>query len=53
MPLANDRKLADEISTNDVRGGVTGNGVRYVLGISLAGAVVALAALYWLFYIHH
>ncbi len=32
----------EDISTDDVRGGVTGQGVRYVLFWSLGGAVVAM-----------
>jgi hypothetical protein len=32
-------------STDDARAGVTGHGVRYVLGIGLAGAVLAFVVL--------
>jgi hypothetical protein len=38
------------IGTEEARGGVTGHGVRYVLGLGLAVAVLALAAT-WLFHI--
>jgi hypothetical protein len=31
-------------STDDARAGVTGHGVRYVLGFGLAGAVLAFVA---------
>jgi hypothetical protein len=32
-------------STDDARAGVTGHGVRYVLGLGLAGAVLAFVVL--------
>jgi hypothetical protein len=53
MAPANNTRPTKEISTNDVRGGITGNGVRYVLWISLVGAVIALVAVYWFFYVYH
>lgn len=34
------------ITTDEVRGGVTGHGVRYVLGIGLVTALVALSAIW-------
>ena len=34
-----------EKSTNDARAGVTGHNVRYVLGFSLAGVVLAFVVL--------
>jgi hypothetical protein len=34
------------VEKNDARAGRTGMGVRYVLGISLALAIVAMAAVY-------
>jgi hypothetical protein len=34
------------ITTDEARGGETGHGVRYVLGIGLATAVVALSAIW-------
>ena len=37
---------AEELSTDEVRGGATGTGLRYVLIVSLAGTVVALAAIW-------
>lgn len=38
------------IPTNRARQGVTGHNVRYVLGFSLAGAIIALALIYLLFF---
>ena len=37
------------LTTDEVRQGVTGNGVRYVLAVSLALSLVALLVLAW----HH
>ena len=34
-----------ELGTDDARAGVTGHKVRYVLGFSLAGVILAFAAL--------
>jgi hypothetical protein len=34
------------ITTDEARGGETGHGVRYVLGVGLAAAVVALSAIW-------
>jgi hypothetical protein len=34
-----------EKSTNEARAGVTGHGVRYVLGFALAGVIVVFAVL--------
>jgi hypothetical protein len=34
------------ITTDEARGGETGHGVRYVLGIGLATAIVALSAIW-------
>jgi hypothetical protein len=34
------------ITTEEARGGVTGHGVRYVLGFGLATAIVALSAIW-------
>ncbi len=36
------------ISTDEARGGATGHGVRYVLGIGLVTAIVAMSAI-WIF----
>jgi hypothetical protein len=47
MPIAPESNHVEEISTNDVRGGVTGNGVRYVLGFSLAGVIIIFVVLYY------
>jgi hypothetical protein len=37
--------MADMNPTDDARAGVTGKGVRYVLGIGLAGAILAFFVL--------
>jgi hypothetical protein len=34
------------ITTDEARGGVTGHGARYVLGIGLATAIAALSAIW-------
>jgi hypothetical protein len=36
------------MSTTDVRAGVTGHNVRYVLGVSLTGAIIAVALVWYL-----
>jgi len=41
-------KAPEDLSTDEVRQGVTGNGVRYVLGISLVAALVCLG-LAWVY----
>ena len=41
-------KYAEDLSTDEVRQGVTGHGVRYVLGVSLAAALIGLA-LAWIY----
>jgi hypothetical protein len=41
-------KNPEDLTTNEVRQGVTGNGVRYVLLVSLVAALVALG-LTWMF----
>jgi hypothetical protein len=41
-------KVPEDLSTDEVRQGVTGNGVRYVLGISLVAALVCLG-LAWVY----
>ena len=38
----------EKLTTDEVRQGVTGNGVRYVLILSLAGALIAMAAAWML-----
>jgi hypothetical protein len=38
------------VPTEEVRQGVTGHNVRYVLGIGLAAAVVAFAVLYAIYF---
>jgi hypothetical protein len=38
----------EKLTTDEVRQGVTGNGVRYVLIFSLAGAIIAMAAAWML-----
>lgn len=43
-------KDPEDLTVNEVRQGVTGNGVRYVLMFSLSAALVALAAA-WVFVI--
>ena len=43
-------KQPEELSTNEVRGGETGHGVRYVLAISLSAALIALG-LAWVYVI--
>lgn len=40
----------DDTQANRVRQGVTGHGVRYVLGYGLAGVVIAFAVVYFLFF---
>jgi hypothetical protein len=39
-------KDPEDLSTDQVRQGVTGHGVRYVLGISLFTALIALAVVW-------
>jgi len=41
-------KYPEDLSVDEVRQGVTGNGVRYVLGVSLAAALICLA-LAWVY----
>ena len=41
-------KYPEDLSTDEVRQGVTGHGVRYVLGVSLAAALIGLA-LAWIY----
>jgi len=41
--------MAKDIRPTDGRQGVTGHGVRYVLGFSLAGIVIVFAILYFAF----
>ena len=41
----------DLLTTNEVRQGETGNGVRYVLILSLAGALIAMGVA-WMFIPH-
>lgn len=36
------------VTTEEASGGVTGHGVRYVLGFSLAITIIGLGALLWL-----
>ena len=43
-------KDPENLTVNEVRQGVTGNGVRYVLMFSLSAALIALAAA-WVFVI--
>jgi hypothetical protein len=45
-----DAKRPIEISGVRARQGVTGHNVRYVLGFGLAGAIIALALLYLLYF---
>jgi len=49
MPAASHFPVTDErpviLSADEAREGVTGHGVRYVLGFSLVGAVAAFAVL--------
>jgi hypothetical protein len=46
-PLAEPEELDEEsATTNKIRQGVTGHNVRYVLLLSLAGAVLAFIAAY-------
>jgi hypothetical protein len=53
MPLVHDNQSTTQIVTDDVRGGTTGHGVRYVLGLSLVGAVVALIVAYYFLRVYH
>ena len=41
----------EKLTTDEVRQGVTGNGVRYMLIVSLGGGLLALAGV-WLFVSH-
>jgi hypothetical protein len=41
-----------EKSTNEVRQGVTGHNVRYVLMLSLGAAVLVLACIWQVFFFH-
>lgn len=47
MPQHPDKPVVE--TTTDARAGVTGHNVRYVLLFSLAGVLVAFAALLWYF----
>ena len=44
----NETKQPEDLSVDEVRQGETGNGVRYVLAISLAAALIGLG-LAWVF----
>jgi hypothetical protein len=51
--VGNKNERPKTISTVDAREGVTGHNVRYVLGLGLAGAILALIAVgvyFWLGY---
>jgi hypothetical protein len=51
--VENKNERPKTISTDDAREGVTGHNVRYVLGLGLAGAILALIAVgvyFWLGY---
>jgi len=51
MQMSNsDTKTPIVVPGNRARQGVTGHNVRYVLGFSLAGAIIALAPIYLLFF---
>ncbi len=39
-----------ETTTTEARQAVTGHGVRYVLGFSLVGALIAMAVVFFLFF---
>lgn len=47
MPHHPDKPVVE--TTTEARAGVTGHNVRYVLLLSLAGVIVALAAVAWCF----
>jgi hypothetical protein len=47
MPQHPDKPVVE--TTTEARAGVTGHNVRYVLLFSLAGVIVALAAVVWYF----
>ena len=50
MKAVRDESRADRPNTTEARGGVTGHNVRYVLGVGLAGVVLALIIVSFFFW---